>query len=122
MSWKRKAGGGFLTVTGFLLSPLSWWNDLVINIPLALGFAWGVSYFWHGAFEASLILGYWLTNVLGLVLMHKGAKLMLTSEVAYGWKALGRDAAIAMGYTLLIALLVWLKVLQPVTDYFPVRP
>ena len=50
VNWYK--GGGFLVVAGFLLSPLSWWNDLVINIPLALGFAWAVSYFWHGAFEA----------------------------------------------------------------------
>ncbi|MEB3104243.1 MAG: hypothetical protein VKN17_00515, partial [Cyanobacteriota bacterium] len=24
---------------GWLLSPLCWWNDLVINLPLAYGFA-----------------------------------------------------------------------------------
>ena len=26
-----------------MLSPLSWWNDLFVNVPLALVFAWLVS-------------------------------------------------------------------------------
>ena len=36
MSWKRKAYGGLLGFIGFLLSPLSWWNDLFVNVPLAV--------------------------------------------------------------------------------------
>lgn len=43
MNWKRKIGGGTLAFIGFMLSPLSWWNDLFVNVPLALGFAWLVS-------------------------------------------------------------------------------
>ena len=42
----------------FLLSPLSWWNDLFVNVPLALAFAWVVSWFWPTAFTASFVLGY----------------------------------------------------------------
>src|SRR5207247_5989519 len=79
MAWKRKISGGILAMVGFLLSPLSWWNDLFVNVPLALVFAWIVSFFYRPAFEASLIVGYWLTNVLGLVLMHKGAEQIFSS-------------------------------------------
>src|SRR5437762_2871403 len=68
---RRKGWGTALAFVGFMLSPLSWWNDLVVNVPLALAFAWLVSWFYRGAFAASFILGYWLTNVLGLVLMHR---------------------------------------------------
>ena len=27
-------------VLGFILSPLSWWNDLFVNFPLVFSFAW----------------------------------------------------------------------------------
>jgi len=39
MSWKRKVQGGMLGFIGFMLSPLSWWNDAFVNLPLALAFA-----------------------------------------------------------------------------------
>ena len=69
MSWKRKVRGGLIGFIGFLLSPLSWWNDLIINVPLAVGFAWLVSLVYKPAFEVAVIVGYWLTNVLGFVLL-----------------------------------------------------
>ena len=54
MAWKRKVSGSILAVIGFMLSPLSWWNDAFVNFPLALGFAWLVAAFWPAAFDASL--------------------------------------------------------------------
>jgi hypothetical protein len=45
MSWKRKSYGGVLGFIGFMLSPLSWWNDLFVNVPLAPAFAWTISLF-----------------------------------------------------------------------------
>jgi hypothetical protein len=74
--------GGLLAVIGFLLSPLSWWNDLFVNIPLALGFAWLIGLAWPTAFEASFVVGYWLTNVAGLVLLTRGAKTALAGRPA----------------------------------------
>ncbi len=80
MAWKRKVTGGALAFIGFMLSPLSWWNDLFVNVPLALAFAWLVSWFYKPAFAASLVVGYWLTNVLGFILMHKGAQQMISEK------------------------------------------
>jgi hypothetical protein len=58
---------------GWLLSPLCWWNDLLINLPLAWGFA-RLLQFWHSDwFAPGLVMGYWLTNVLGIILMQSGA-------------------------------------------------
>lgn len=105
---------------GFLLSPLSWWNDLFINIPLALGMAWLVAWAWPAAFEASFIAGYWLTNVIGLVLLSRGAKELLTAQPSpYSLRELAKDALIALLYTGLIVLLLKLRVLQPLQTYFP---
>ena len=119
MAWKRKLTGGTIAFIGFMLSPLSWWNDLFVNVPLALVFAWLVSLFYQPAFEASVIVGYWLTNVLGFVLMHKGAQKMLSNEERkYSRRDLLRDIGISLLYTALILLLLKLDILKPLKNYF----
>jgi hypothetical protein len=119
MVWKRKISGSILATIGFLLSPLSWWNDAFINIPLALLFAWLVSFVYKPAFTASLILGYWLTNVIGLVLMHKGARQMLSNEPATGTRReLLTDIIVSLIYTVVIVVLVKWEILKPLAGYF----
>ena len=115
--------GGLMTFIGFMLSPLSWWNDLFVNVPLAVGFAWLVSLFYKPAFAASVVIGYWLTNVLGFVLMHRGGQKLLSSKEfgKYSGRELFRDIVISLLYTLLILFLVKLKILQPIKDYFSAR-
>jgi hypothetical protein len=119
MAWKRKVSGSILAVTGFMLSPLSWWNDLFVNVPLAVGFAWVISLFYPAGFHAAVVVGYWLTNVLGFVLMHKGAqKLLSEKERKYGWRDLTRDLGVSLAYTVLILLLLKFGVLKPLQAYF----
>lgn len=120
MAWKRKVTGGALATLGFLLSPLSWWNDLFVNVPLALAFAWLVSLVYEPAFNASVVVGYWLTNVLGFVLMHKGANQLLKPEESRRdtRRELVKDVLISLAYTALILGLLKLGVLQPFDHYF----
>ena len=119
MAWNRKVTGGVLAIIGFMLSPLSWWNDLFVNVPLALAFAWLASWFYRPAFAASLVAGYWLTNVLGFILMHKGAqKLLSEKQGRYSWRDLGRDVGISLLYTALIVVLVKFGILKPIQSYF----
>ena len=114
---KRKVSGGTLVFIGYMLSPLSWWNDLFVNWPIALVFAWAISWFWKPAFVASLILGYWLTNILGFVLMQKGgAKIISEKDVPYSRKCLYRDLVISVLYTVLIVALVKMGVIGPIQD------
>ena len=123
MAWKQKFSGGILAGIGFMLSPLSWWNDLVVNLPLALAFAWVASFFYKPAFEACVILGYWLTNILGFVLMHKGAQKVLSNEQRkYSRRDLLRDLVISLLYTGLILLLLKVGVLKPIENYFKRQP
>src|SRR5271167_1451569 len=119
MTWQRKMTGGAVALIGYMLSPLSWWNDMFVNVPLALAFAWVVSLFWPTAFNASVVLGYWATNVLGFVLLHKGGQQML-SEAArkYSRRDLLRDIGISLLYTLVILALLKFGVLKPFQDYF----
>ena len=119
MAWKRKFSGGILATIGFLLSPLSWWNDAFVNIPLALVFAWLVSFFYKPAFAVSLIIGYWLTNVVGFVLMHKGARQMLSKEPSAGTRReLLTDITVSLIYTIVIVALVKWGILKPFAGYF----
>ena len=109
---------------GFLLSPLSWWNDAFINLPIALVFGWLVSAPFTGelkatVFRAAVIAGYWLTNVLGLVLLHKGARQLVASNDPAPSSNLRRDILISLAYTLLIVVLIKFGVLKPFTAYFP---
>ena len=126
MPWKRKVTGSVLGMIGFMLSPLSWWNDAVVNLPLALGFAWLVGLFYQAAaepdstaFNATVILGYWLTNILGFILLHKGAQQVLSAQdKKYSRRAFLRDLGVSLLYTALIVLLIKLGVLKPIATYF----
>jgi len=120
--WKRKLTGGVLALIGFMLSPLSWWNDLLVNVPLALAFAWLVSLLYRPAFEVSLIVGYWLTNVAGFILMRKGAQKILSSqenEKKYSRRELLKDLGVSLLYTGVIVVLIKLGVMKPIVNYFP---
>ena len=121
---QRKITGGVLAVLGFMLSPLSWWNDAFVNLPLAVAFGWLCS-FWVGAgqrntvFNVAVVVGYWLTNVLGFVLMHRSVRQLRSSEArAATRRELWKDLWISLGYTALIVLLLKLGVLKPVEGYF----
>jgi hypothetical protein len=119
VAWKRKISGGIVGFVGFMLSPLSWWNDLFVNVPLAVAFAWVISFFYRPAFEACVVLGYWLSNVLGFVLMHKGAQQVLSDEKSkYSRRDFLKDVAISLAYTVLILLLLKFGILKPLDNYF----
>ena len=123
MAWPQKMRGGILGVIGFLLSPLSWWNDAFINLPLAVGFGWVVALVYRPAFEPAVVVGYWLTNIAGLMLLHKGIAAVATDAKApYTWRSFGKDLAVSVAYTVLIVFLIKLKVVQPLTEYFTPKP
>jgi hypothetical protein len=121
---RRFVKGGVLVFIGYILSPLSWWNDLFVNIPIAYGFAVLVSLISCRFFAPAMIAGYWLTNIIGLIMMHRGVSDAFRPEKApageperkegpASHRALVVNLAIATGYTGLIVLLAVLGVLKP---------
>lgn len=98
---------------GYLLSPLSWWNDLFFNLPIALVFGYGVTWINPNWFLPGMIVGYWLSNVLGIVMMQFGVMDMFLTEDKPN---IGRDLLIGLGgttlYTLIVSALVYLHILE----------
>jgi len=106
---------------GWLLSPLTFWNDCFINIPLAYlcaSLVFGLAHFdvqsRAGIGFLHLVLAfYWASNLLGFVLM-----LLAGKSVAKG-EGLTRQAVLKTVLTLLIysivlVLLINFGVLKPV--------
>lgn len=122
---KKKLKGGLIVTAGYILSPLSWWNDLFINIPIAWLFAFPFGLIHQKLFVPMLILGYWITNVAGFMMMHYGVKKGFInpeqdynsdheeiSNPVYSKKAFLKDVAISVLYTLVVVIFVqmgWLK-------------
>ena len=110
----QKIKGGVLLMVGYLLSPLCWWNDLVINLPIAYGFGYVIS-LWHSEwFFPAAIAGYWLSNLVGIVLMQIGAKDMLQSTVKKRSfkQEIFSGVLTSTAYTLAIVALVYFHVLD----------
>jgi len=105
---------GIVAVIGYLLSPLSWWNDLFVNVPLAYLFALPFSLLYEPLYLPAFILGYWLSNLLGLILLHSaGTTLIKERQVRASWKS---SLVITLLYTALIVMLVWYGVLPSVNE------
>jgi hypothetical protein len=112
--------GSILALAGYILSPLSWWNDAFVNVPLAYLFAWLLSLLYRPFFGPGFVVGYWLTNIIGLVMMHKGICQMVRQEYcepANLRKRLLHDLVISIGYTMVIILLLKFNVIRPVGEY-----
>jgi hypothetical protein len=69
----KKLRGGILLILGFMLSPLSWWNDLFFNLPIAYGFGYLCSLWQPQWFLGGTLVGYWLSNLIGILMMQFGA-------------------------------------------------
>lgn len=104
---RRRVNGGIWVFLGYVLSPLSWWNDALINLPIAYAFAYFVSLFVKNIFVPVMILGYWMTNIVGFFLLHKGGIELLSERRSYTRKDFLRDLLVSVAYTMLIVILLF---------------
>ncbi|MFZ5364650.1 MAG: hypothetical protein ACOZBH_00385 [Patescibacteria group bacterium] len=99
----------FLEIIGFILSPFSWWNDLLINVPLAYLLTWPIAKLVHlflpVSFELYLgifIFNYWVTNLAGLLMMHYGVLCLRGKKLSK--KEMAISFGVALIYTIIIAV------------------
>lgn len=114
---KRKLKGGILITIGYLLSPLSWWNDIFINIPIAYVFGILLGLISKKLFLPAMVAGYLMTNVLGFVLMHKGARYLKKKE-ENPKNELFKDIIISLIYTAVIIILAKTGIIKLPWEYF----
>ena len=116
----RRVAGGFVGFIGYLLSPLSPWNDMVVNVPVALAFGWFVALFYRPAFMPAAIVGYWLSNVLGFILIQKGAMMAFSKEdrPAFSWRSFWVQMAFSLAYTVVIVVILKLGWIKPPEEMF----
>lgn len=109
----KKLKGSLVLGIGYMLSPLSWWNDLFFNLPIAYGFGYAVSWLNGDWFLPATILGYWISNVLGIVMMQFGATDLFWSDRP---RQPLKDLLMGLGsstlYTLAIVGLVYFHLLE----------
>jgi hypothetical protein len=110
----KKLRGGFLMVLGYLLSPLCWWNDLVFNLPVAYGFGYLCSLISSSFLVPGAIAGYWLSNVVGILLMQAGLLDVVQKEAQERSvkKELLTGIVSSTVYTAVIVLLLQFKILE----------
>jgi hypothetical protein len=105
---KRRLQGGVVAFIGYILSPLSWWNDLIVNIPLAYLMAWPFERIDPSLFLPAMVVGYWITNIVGLVMVHRGTEdLVRAKRTGRGWRRQTiQDLVLSLLYTIIIVALV----------------
>lgn len=102
-----------ITFIGFILSPLSWWNDLFVNFPISYILSIPFGLLNKGLFLPVFIINYWLTNILGLWLMHLGiVRMKDEGDGKLNRKELLKTMVFGMGYTFLIIVLVLTGILE----------
>ncbi len=111
--WRRRLAWGLVATLGYMLSPLSPWNDAFVNVPIAIVFAklatrlLGINEFL--AFQ----IGYMLSNVAGIALLALGTA-GLTGSTKLDKRMLLTTLAASLLYSLVASfILSALGVLQP---------
>jgi len=107
-----------LIVAGFILSPLSWWNDFFINIPLAYIFSFPFSLLDEQLFLPAFILGYWFSNLLGLLMLHWGGYNILFKPHAH--INISHSLIFSLIYSIGMIVLVLLGWLESPTEFLAV--
>jgi len=106
---RRLAWGSLFTI-GFILSPLSWWNDAVVNLPIAYLAGQLATVLDRRLFLPAFAGTYWATNLIGLLCMHVSTRKLLRQTTP--GISLKRFFLISLLYTLLIVALAQFKWIQ----------
>lgn len=113
-SWLKKITGFLLVSIGFLLSPLSCWNDLFFNLPIAYGFGYLCRLVSPSFFLPGAIAGYWLSNLIGILLMQIGTTQFLSQNPSENnfKKAVWSGVLSSSVFTVIVLLLIQFNVLD----------
>jgi len=98
---------------GWILSPLTFWNDAFVNIPLSYICANLFIRVYRANFLFTMIAFYWLSNGLGILMMYLSGKNLLAGKKDIIRELLKLIAALTI-YSFLIVLLHRTGILKPI--------
>lgn len=105
--------GGVIATVGYILSPLSWWNDLFVNIPIAYVVASIISIFSREFFVSAFIGSYLATNIIGLVMMHIGVEGVVKGSSRISRETVLKYILVSTVYTILVSILALTNIIEP---------
>jgi hypothetical protein len=111
----RKLWNSFLIFLGFWLSPLSPWNDAFTNVPMAYAFGLIFSFNIDYLFMPMTVLGYWISNILGFILMHYGYVQIGSDKYSFKkhWKSYVLATTL---YTFVIIIFIYYGILPSASE------
>lgn len=98
---------------GWLLSPFTFWNDAFINIPLSYLLANIFVKIWLVDFLLTVLVFYWLTNGLGILMMYFSGKSLLAGKRGAAREILSLAATLVV-YSIVLILLNKAGILKPI--------
>jgi hypothetical protein len=112
---------------GWLLSPLTAWNDAFVNIPLAYicaSLAYRLAHFYGWpcpGYPLLLIASYWASNILGIALMHISGSRIVREE-GFRKDAVLKTVLTVLIYSIILVLLSNSGILKPIPIPIPAKP
>jgi hypothetical protein len=123
---RKKIVAAAAVTVGWWLSPLTWWNDVFVNLPIA----WLVASLFANGNKLLLLVGvnvvYWATNLLGFLLMHWGGRELLGAarddkieELDAKKKSSFRSSMVwGVIYSAIVTALILLGIIKPLSLHF----
>ena len=103
----------FVFFIGWILSPFTFWNDAFVNIPISYIAASIFTRFIHIKFVLLVLICYWSSNVVGLIMMFVSGRALIKP----GKGAAGEIAKLVFAiviYSVALVLLSKIHVLRPI--------
>jgi len=97
---------------GWILSPLTTWNDAFVNIPLSYLLANIIVRLVNVNFPLLVLASYWATNIIGLGLMYAAGKNAIKDRGG-AFKAVSSMIITTALYSIIILILGRIGILKP---------
>ena len=112
---KRNLRKGILSlifISGYFLSPASWWNDAVVNLPLAWLAASVAELVLPCSFQLAVIVCYWASNLAGILMMLWSGHRLLGIKREKRFEIVNA-VTISILYTIIVYFLLRLQIISP---------
>lgn len=116
---RTRVAGYAVFFVGWMLSPFSWWNDVVVNLPLSYLAASGIRTLTGWNFKWLMLVCYWLSNAAGIGLMYAGGRTIFSGRRSR--KAVLVTVLMLIVYSAAVICMDLMGWLKPLDAFFKAR-